>query len=159
MRFAAPGTVRYYDHPPVATDITLLPGAASRISAQQRHRIVPRLWPERFCTGFDPKHPYVLTYWIAALGAGPITDLLRLVTAAKRQTEIAHPVYLSVLCQEGLAHFVENAVWVRPLVPPLDDRQLNRLSPRLRLQHRQDSLSTQQASAPVPLRKGPEAGT
>ena len=141
MRFAAPGTVRQDDRPPVATGIAPLPGAALRISAQTRLRIVPRLWPERLCTGIEPSDPYVLTYWPAALGRGAVAELLRLIEAAKRRAEVPHPVFMSVLCREGLAHFHSRAVWVPPLVPPLGRRHVSRLNPRLRQQHHRDLMS------------------
>ena len=141
MRFAAPGTVRQDDRPPVATDIAPLPGAALRVSAQERYRITPRIWPEHLCSGVEPSHPYVLTYWTAALGPNAVSELLRLITAAKRRSEIPHPKFLSVFCREGLTHFHSRAVWVRPLLPPLGRHHVVRLAPRLRQQHRRDLLS------------------
>lgn len=141
MRFAAPGTVRRDDRPPVATGIAPSPGAALRVSAQQRYRITPRLWPERLCPGVEPSHPYVLTYWTAALGPNAVAELLRLITAAKRRSEIPHPVSLPVLSREGLVHFHSRAVWVRPLLPPLGLHHVGRLTPRLRQQHRLDLLA------------------
>ncbi|MDE0377141.1 MAG: hypothetical protein OXK16_14430 [bacterium] len=141
MRFAAPGTVRLDDRPPVATDIAPLPGAALRVTAQERFRITPRLWPEHLCYGVEPSHPYVLTYWTAALGPNAVSELLRLIMAAKRRSEVPHPVFLSVFCREGLVHFHSRAVWVRPLLPPIGRHHVGRLTPRLRQQHRRDLLS------------------
>ncbi len=141
MRFAAPGTVRRDERPPVATGIAPLPGAALRVSAQERYRITPRLWPERMCSGVEPSHPYVLTYWTAALEPNAVSELLRLIMAARRRSEIPHPVFLSVLCREGLVHLHNREVWVRPLLPLLGRRHVGRLTPRLRQQHRRDLLS------------------
>jgi len=150
MRFAAPGTVRRDERPPVATGIAPLPGAALRVSAQERYRITPRLWPERMCSGVEPSHPYVLTYWTAALGPNAVSELLRLIMAARRRSEIPHPVFLSVLCREGLVHLHNREVWVRPLLPLLGRRHVGRLTPRPRQQHRRDLLSVHYR---VPLRE------
>ena len=138
MRFAAPGTVRLDDHPPVATDIAPLPGAAARISGQQRYQIAPRLWPHGLNGGVDPSHSYVRTYWTAVLGPGVVTELLRVITAAKRASTIPHPLFLPVLCREGLVHYAGKAVWVRDLVPPLSRRHVARLTPALKQRHNQD---------------------
>lgn len=138
MRFAAPGTVRLDDHPPVATDIAPSPGAAVRIPAQKRYRISPRLRQERAGAGFDPSHPYVRTYWTAVLGPGAVAELLRVICAAKRQRTIRHPLFLPVLCREGLVHYADRAVWVSAKVPPLDRHHVARLAPDLRRRHRQD---------------------
>ena len=138
MRFAAPGTVRLNDRPPVATDIAPSPGAAGRISGQRRYRISPRLWPDHPGTGFDPSHPYVRTYWTAVLGPNAVVELLRIICAAKRQTTIPHPLFLSVLCREGLIHFADRTVYVRSQVPPLGRRHVARLAPGLQRRHRHD---------------------
>ena len=138
MRFAAPGTVRLDDRPPVATDIAPSPGAAARIPAQLRYRIAPRIWQEPTNAGFDPSHPYVRTYWTAVLGPGAVAELLRVICAAKRQRTIPHPLFLPVLCREGLVHYAERAVWVGAKIPPLDRHHVARLAPDLRRRHSQD---------------------
>ena len=140
MRYAAPGTVRLDDRPPVAADIAPSPGAVCRIPAQQRYQISPRLLPAAPRKGLelDPSHPYVRTYWTAAVGPGAVADLLRLIAAARRKETIPHPLYLPVLCREGLVHHAGRAVWVRGLVPPLRRRHLSRLSPTLRRNHGRD---------------------
>lgn len=154
MRFAAPGTVRRDERPPVATGIAPLPGAALRVSAQERYRITPRLWPERMCSGVEPSHPYVLTYWTAALGPNAVSELLRLIMAARRRSEIPHPVFLSVFCREGLVHLHSRAVWVRPLLPLLGRRHVGRLTPRLQQQHRRDLLSIHYRMPPGGYKRG-----
>ena len=135
MRFAAPGTVRVDDRPPVATDIAPSPGAAVRIPGQRRCRISPRLLADASVSGFEPSHPYVRTFWTAAIGPGAVAELLRVIAAAHRQWSIPHPLFLSVLCREGLVHYAEGTVWVRDLVPPLGLRQISLLSPALRQRH------------------------
>lgn len=138
MWYAAPGTVRLDDRPPVAADIAPSPGAVCRIPAQSRYRIAPRLLPGGFRGGLDPSHPYVRTYWTALMGQGAVADLLRLIAAARREETIPHPLYLPVLCREGLAHHADQAVWVRGLVPPLGRVHLPRLPLVLRKRHRRD---------------------
>ena len=150
MRFAAPGTVRLDDRPPVATDIAPSPGAAGRVSSQRRIRIAPRFWPDRLEGGVDPAHLYVRTYWTAALGQSVVADLLRVISAARRRSTIPHPLFLPVLCREGLVHYADRTVWVRDRVPPLDRRHLARLSPVLRQRHQRDlTLARRDASSPT----------
>jgi len=138
MRFAAPGTVRSDERPPVATDIAPAPGAASRISAQTRCRISPRLWPSPLLGGVEATHPYVRTYWTAVIGPSAVADLLRIIVAADRRLTIAHPLFLHVLTTEGLVHHSEDRIWVHKQVRPLGSRQLMRLSPALRRAHAGD---------------------
>ncbi len=138
MRFAAPGTVRVDDRPPVATDIAPPPGAALRIPGQKRCRISPRLCLDASATGFEPSDPYVRTYWTAAIGPGAVAELLRVIAAAHRQWSIPHPLFLPVLCREGLVHYASGTVWVRNLVPPLGLRQLSLLPPALRQRHNKE---------------------
>ena len=141
MRFAAPGTVRVDDRPPVATDIAPSPGAAVRIPGQERCRISPRIWSRGAATGFAPSHPYVRTYWTAAIGPGAVAELLRVIAAAHRKWSIPHPLFLPVLCREGLVHYASGTVWVRDMVPPLGVRQLSLLPPALRYRHNRDFIA------------------
>ena len=138
MRFAAPGTVRSDERPPVATDIAPSPGAASRIPAQSRCRVSPRLLPGPLVGGIDPTHPYVRAYWTAIMGPTAVADLLRMIVAAHRQVSIPHPLFLHVLTSEGLSHHLDGGIWVRSAVPPLGRKQIVRLSPRLRRAHSTD---------------------
>lgn len=146
MRFAAPGTVRVDDRPPVATDIAPLPGAAVRLSSQKRCRISPRLWSDKTITGFEPSHPYVRTYWTAVIGPGAVAELLRLIAAAHRQYSIPHPLFLPVLCREGLIHYAGRAVWVRDAIPPLGLRQISLLSHGLKQRHTRELSSGEPGS-------------
>jgi len=135
MRYAAPGTVRSDDRPPVATDNAPSPGAAGRIPAQTRWMVAPRLWPHPPVHGVDPTHPYVRAYWTAVVGASAVADLLRLIAAARRQASIPHPLFLPVLTREGLVHHAGGSIWVHAAVPALGISQVARLSPRLRRSH------------------------
>lgn len=140
MRFAAPGTVRSDECPPVATDIAPSPGAASRISAQARCRISPRLWPHPLLGGVDATHPYVRAYWTAVIGASAVADLLRIIAAADRGVTIAHPLFLHVLTREGLLHHAESAIWVHGRVRSLGPRQIARLTPAMKRSHPADLI-------------------
>jgi hypothetical protein len=135
MRFAAPGTVRLDERPPVATGFAPSPGAASRIPAQQRWNISPRIWLQPLVGGVDPAHAYVRAYWTAVIGASAVADLLRLVAAARRSRTIPHPLFLHVLTAEALVHHHGGAIWVHGTVPPLGRRQIGRLSPALKRAH------------------------
>ena len=135
MRYAAPGTVRLDERPPVATDIAPLPGAAARISAQSRYRVTPRLWPFPLVDGVDPTHPYVRAYWTAVVGAGAVADLLRIIAAARRSASLLHPLFVPVLTREGLIHHSRGAMWVHSHVPPLGRKQVLRLTPALKRAH------------------------
>ena len=138
MRYAAPGTVRPDERPPVATDIAPSPGAAARISAQTRTRIWPRLWPTPLLTGVDPTHPYVRAYWSAIVGTSAVADLMRMIVAANRSTSLAHPLFVHVLTREGLVHHFRDHMWVHSTVAPLGTKQVARLTPRLKRFHSRD---------------------
>ena len=139
MRYAAPGTVRSDDRPPVATDTAPSPGAAHRIPAQRRWRIRPLIWPVEPLEAVDADHPYVRAYWTAVVGAAAVTDLLRLVAAARRRISLDHPLFLPVLTREGLVHHVAGCIWVHERVPILGPKQVARLTPALKRAHPADA--------------------
>ena len=138
MRFAAPGTVRSDERPPVATDTAPSPGAASRIPAQKRWHISPKVWPQPLVGGIDPTHPYIRAYWTAVIGASAVAELLRVTVAAQRGTTIPHPLFLHVLTAEALVHHAYGSIWVHDAVPPLGQRQIERLIPALKRSHPND---------------------
>ena len=135
MRYAAPGTVRSDERPPVATDIAPSPGAAARISSQTRTRISPRLWPAPLIESVDPTHPYVRAYWSAIVGTSAVADLMRMIVAASRTASLPHPLFVPVLTREGLVHHSREHMFVHATIPPLGPRQLAQLSPRLKRAH------------------------
>ncbi len=85
--------------------------------------------------GFAPTHEYVRRYWVAALGAGPVEELLRLTTAAERRQAIRRPVFLATLVIEGLAVVLGELVAVPDPIPPLGSLAQSRLTPSLRAEH------------------------
>ena len=90
----------------------------------------PRLW--RAPRGYPADHDYVRRYWTAAIGAGAVADLLRLMQAAKRQRSIRRPVNTPMLARSGLVVGQASGLWVRSTVPPLPMELLRRLPPALR---------------------------
>lgn len=82
--------------------------------------------------GYAADHDYVRRYWTAAIGAGAVADLLRLMQAAKRRRSIRRPVNTPVLVRSGLLVGHANQIWVRSTVPPVPIELLPRLTPALR---------------------------
>jgi hypothetical protein len=121
--------------PPVATHAAPNPGAATRPSVRRRPEIIPELWDDGLI-GVAPDSPYVRRFWTAVLGPTAVTELLRLVTAARRQTPLPRPFRLSRLAEEGLVGVESGRVRVRATIPPLGPRQVRRLGPVLRAEHR-----------------------
>ncbi|MBT8165776.1 MAG: hypothetical protein KJO97_09530 [Acidimicrobiia bacterium] len=92
--------------------------------------IRPRLWLTP--VGYRADHEYVRRYWTAAIGAGAVADLLRLMQAAKRHKSIRRPVNTPALVRLGLVVGQANHLWVRSTVPPVPNELLRRLTPALR---------------------------
>ncbi len=86
--------------------------------------------------GFAPSHEYVRRYWVAAIGAGAVEDLLRLSAAAKRGQAVPRPLFMQTLMTEGLAVFWRDQVGIPCPIPPLGSRAADRLSPSLASEHR-----------------------
>jgi len=82
--------------------------------------------------GYPAHHEYVRRYWTAAIGAGAVADLLRLMQAAKRQRSIRRPVNTPALARSGLVLGQDSTLWVRSTVPPLPSEMVRRLPPSLR---------------------------
>ncbi len=92
--------------------------------------VKPRLWTAP--SGYPANHDYVRRYWTAAIGAGAVADLLRLMQAAKRKKSIRRPVNTPALVRSGLVVGHANQLWVRSTVPSLPTELLPRLTPALR---------------------------
>lgn len=119
-----------------------LPGESSW-ATDSRRSVRPTVVPTE--GGFAPEDPYVRRYWVAAIGAGAVEDLLRLVAAARRSVTIPEPVFLATLLTEGLAHAAGDRVMVPDPIPALGPRARNRLGPELRTEHAQVLLARQPA--------------
>ncbi|MGH8936897.1 MAG: hypothetical protein ACRDXD_11670 [Acidimicrobiia bacterium] len=114
-----------------------LSGAAepSPTTVRRRPVLTPTLWTDAELPGYAPDHPYIRRFWTAVLGPGAVADLLRLITAARRQLPVREPLHLAELARAGLVRFEPGRVWVRETVPPLSAPHIRRLPPALRGEH------------------------
>ncbi|MGH8873064.1 MAG: hypothetical protein ACRDWS_13960 [Acidimicrobiia bacterium] len=95
------------------------PGASVRPTARVRPVIPVRLESRR--GGFEPSHPYVRRFWVAAIGSSAVAELLRLVRAAEKGEGVRLPRTLPALLRVGLvrAETAGLVVFTRiPAVPP-----------------------------------------
>jgi hypothetical protein len=113
-----PGTTGCSPHPGV------------RPTVQRRPLLRPRLWSAP--GGYPADHAYVRRYWTAAIGAGAVADLLRVMQAAKVGRSIRRPVNTPALARAGLVIGRDGDLWVRSTVPPVPPPLLRRLPPSLR---------------------------
>ena len=135
--------------PPIASDAAPSPGAAARPAPTQhpitwdhtiartariRPLITPQPWPQTIPNPYPATHPYVRTYWRAALGPGAIADLLRLATAAQRNRSLALPTTLATLAKADLIRLTATTLQVKITIPPLPARYHYTLTPHLRHQ-------------------------
>jgi hypothetical protein len=129
-------------------------------------------------TGFDPRSPYVETYWLAVLGPSAILAVRRMADWLEGQPsgivigleDLAHslglghstgrnaPVVrtLDRLVMFGLAQIAWDAYGLRRTIPPLAPRQLRRLPGYLAERHDADlrvmAATAADLDAVVPLR-------
>lgn len=78
---------------------------------------------------------YIRRFWVAAIGPGAVSDLLRSIRAAKTKRGVLYPLYLHVLIQSGLAAFDGTTITVPNPVPLVPPHLVRRLPPRLRREH------------------------
>ena len=116
------------------------PGAAvppthpSRPTVVKRVTVEPAVWTDR-PAGFPTHHPYVRTFWTAAIGSGAVADLMRLAVAAQRGRPLLLPTSTALLTQEGLVTWSRGRLLAGASVPPVPDRHLRRMPPSLRREH------------------------
>jgi hypothetical protein len=118
-------------------EVAPAPGAATVL----RPTVVPRPWIEPLLgvdagVGHHPADPAVRRFWTAVVGPGAVADLLRLIAAAGEGRVIREPIHLPVLAAEGLVERRAATVAVGPRVPHLGEKQLRRLTPKLRAEYR-----------------------
>jgi hypothetical protein len=137
MTAVVPGFVRRDDRPPIDAEVAPAPGAAAVrwLAATERPWIEPCLGVDPG-SGHHPADPAVRRYWTAVLGPGAVADLLRLLTAARTGRLIRRPYNLPALVAEGLVETRAETILVPPRVPYLGEKQMRRLSPRLRSEYR-----------------------
>ena len=93
--------------------------------------VKPRMWAAP--GGYPADHDYVRRYWTAAIGAGAVADLLRLMQAAKRRRSIRRPVNTPALVRSGLVRRSRgHTCGCGPRCRPLPSELLPRLTPALR---------------------------
>lgn len=87
-------------------------------------------------TGFSPDDPYVRRFWVAALGPGPVAELLRLIRAGAEQSDVPIPVWLPTLLRADLVRVEHGELLVLALVPAVPPSFTRRFPPGLREEHR-----------------------
>jgi hypothetical protein len=85
--------------------------------------------------GMRAESVYIRRFWVAAIGAGAVADLLRAIRAAQRKTTVTYPIYLHVLVQSGLAAYDGSTITVPNPVPILPPHLVRTLPPSLRREH------------------------
>jgi len=120
--------------PPIESIPPAPPGTGLRLTVHVRPWVTPQL--RRGGGGYPASHPYVRRYWTAVLGAPAVSDLLRMVAAARAGRTILRPINLTSLALAGLVSEQASVVMVGETVPLLPPDKLRHLSPSLRRQHR-----------------------
>lgn len=101
----------------------------------QRPVVSAELITERI-DGYAPTDEYVRTFWISVVGPGAVADLLRLAAAAHSGRPLKRPSNLAALIREGLVQPCPGGtIKVHQRVPPLNTKQVRRLTPELRRKH------------------------
>lgn len=77
--------------------------------------------------GVNHYDPYVRIFWVAAIGASAVADLLRLSAAARASEGILRPVNLSMLITERAVGWCNGRLVVPDPLPRLDPVQTARL--------------------------------
>ncbi|CAN5864016.1 hypothetical protein BH23ACT5_BH23ACT5_02220 [soil metagenome] len=91
---------------------------------------------EQSAHGFAPEDPYVRRYWVAAIGAGAVADLLRLIRAGRDANSVPLPRWLPILIGADLVRVEEGDLVVPARLPEVPLRYRRRFPPGLREQHR-----------------------
>jgi hypothetical protein len=111
--------------PPTTSHTADVPGLALSPTVMRRPMVTPRSAPGPR-DGVLPDDPYVLRFWVAALGPAAVTDLLRLSAAARQARAIPQPLSLPILLSEGLAIWADGDLAVLHPFPRVPKALLNR---------------------------------
>lgn len=118
--------------PPVSaasvSEVAVRPTALVRPELAVRTQIV--------AAGFKPGDGYVRRYWVAAIGAGAVAELLRLIRAGEEGTTVPLPCWLSILMRSDLVRVEHGEIVVVSRVPPVPVAFTRRFPPGLREEHR-----------------------
>ena len=114
-------------------------GASARPTVKVRPTVPVRYDQRR--AGFEPSDPYIRRFWVAAIGAGAVTELLRLVRAAGTGEEVRLPRHLPMLLKAGLVNVAEGALLVPRRLPPVPVELRWRFPPSLAAEHSRSTLS------------------
>ena len=109
-----PSTSGTLHSPPITSQTTNVSEVEVSPTVRRRPLVAPRL----LCgpaDGLAPDDPDLRTYWVAALGAPAVADLLRLIAAARTAGTVPIPYTLPALLSERLV--VWDAVGVGVLLP------------------------------------------
>lgn len=124
------------DHarPPSERKAASAPEAAVRPTARNRPELPTRL--EQVREGFLPNDPYVRRYWVAAIGRGAVTELLRLIRAAADERPMPLPTWLPALLRSDLVRVEKGTLVIADRVPLVPVALQRRFPPGLREEHR-----------------------
>lgn len=113
--------------PPTPPHIADVSWAALSPTVRPREMIFPLL-VRGPSDGVNHDDDYVRRYWVAALGAAAVADLLRLSRAAHQQAGILRPVHLPMLVAERLVAWHRARLVVPDPLPRLGPIQIRRIS-------------------------------
>ena len=104
-----------------------------RPSARMRPTVSVRVadWPGDVSI-YDP---YVRRFWVAAIGAGAVAELLRLARCAERGEPVRLPRNLPILLRTGLARATSAGLLVSLMVPAVPREMRWRFPPSLHADH------------------------
>ncbi|MFP3913717.1 MAG: hypothetical protein ACLFWM_02500 [Actinomycetota bacterium] len=124
------------DHarPPSERIAASSPEAAVRPTVRPRPQLPTRL--VSVSHGFPPDDPYVRRYWVAAIGRGAVTELLRLIRAAADEQPVPLPAWLPQLIRSDLVRVDQGSLIVTDRIPPVPRSLRRRFPPGLREEHR-----------------------
>ncbi len=110
------------------------PESAVRPTARVRPLLPVRTEPST--EGFSPTDPYVRRFWVAAIGAGAVAELLRLIRVGIDGRSAPLPHWLPILIRSELVKVERDHLVVPGRLPPVPRALSRRFPPGLRDQHR-----------------------
>lgn len=122
--------------PPVSAVST--PEVSVRPTVRVRPVLPIRL--ETVTEGLAPEDVYVRRFWVAAIGAGAVAELLRMIRAGAQGVSVPLPRWLPILLRAELVRVVAGELVVSTLVPVVPASMTRRFPPGLREQHRRALL-------------------